>query len=81
MSYFKNFCNVVGLGCEAHPDSVDIDFGGIYEGNAYTTVTIGTETYSTCTGVVLGMVQDTLSSSGLPMCGFFSVSLAIMFCW
>ena len=56
---------------EAHPDSVDIDFGGIYGGNDYTTVTFmdssGTlVTNKTCGGHILNMVQDTLIN-GLPV--------------
>lgn len=57
---------------ESYADSIDVDFGGIYGGNAYTTInfpdTAGTlQTYKTCGGHVLGMVQDTLSNLGLPM--------------
>lgn len=56
---------------EANPDSVDIDFGGIYDGNDYTTVTFmdssGTlVTNKTCGGHILNMVQDTLIN-GLPV--------------
>lgn len=56
---------------EANPDSVDIDFGGIYYGNDYTTVTFmdssGTlVTNKTCGGHILNMVQDTLIN-GLPV--------------
>ena len=52
---------------ESYDDAIDIDFGGIYGGNAYTTVVQGTTEYKTCGGHVLGMVQDTLSDLGLPL--------------
>ncbi len=55
---------------ESHADSIDVDFGGIYGGNAYTTVTgidqNGELTeFKTCSGHVPGMVQDTLVN-GVP---------------
>lgn len=57
---------------ESYADSIDIDFGGIYGGNPYTTVSVldstGTlQEYKTCGGHVLNMVQDTLSVYGLPL--------------
>ena len=52
---------------ESYDDAIDIDFGGIYGGNAYTTVVQGDNEYKTCGGHVLGMVQDTLSDLGLPL--------------
>lgn len=56
---------VVDWAGEAYPDSVDVDFGGTYDGNAYTTVTYldsagELQTNSKCQGLVQGMVQDTL---------------------
>ena len=50
--------------------SQDVDFGGIYDGNEYTTVTVKDSTgelveYKSCQGLVTGMVQDTLVN-GLP---------------
>lgn len=55
---------------ESHPDDVDVDFGGIYDGNSFTSVTFldstGTlVTNQKCQGHVLGMVRDTLVN-GLP---------------
>ena len=50
---------------ESHDDSIDVDFGGIYGGNEYTTV-VGRDQngelteFKTCGGHVPGMVQDTL---------------------
>ncbi|WP_303733202.1 fibro-slime domain-containing protein [Fibrobacter succinogenes] len=50
---------------ESHDDSIDVDFGGIYGGNDYTTV-VGRDQngelteFKTCGGHVPGMVQDTL---------------------
>ena len=50
---------------ESHDDSIDVDFGGIYGGNDYTTV-VGLDQngelteFKTCGGHVPGMVQDTL---------------------
>lgn len=52
---------------ESYPDSVDVDFGGIYGGNPYTAVVTDAGTYNTCGGLALGMVQDTLSSLGVPL--------------
>lgn len=52
---------------ESYDDAIDIDFGGIYGGNAYTTIVQGTKEYKTCGGHVLGMVQETLSPDGLPL--------------
>lgn len=57
---------------ESYDDAIDIDFGGIYNGNAYTSVyglnqNGELDTLKTCGGHVLGMVQDTLSSLGLPL--------------
>lgn len=52
---------------ESYADSIDIDFGGIYGGNAYTTVTTDSGEYKTCSGQVLGMVEEFLSADGLPV--------------
>lgn len=52
---------------ETYPDNIDIDFGGIYGGNAYTTVEHGGQEYKTCGGHVLGMVEEYLSKDGLPV--------------
>ena len=52
---------------ESYDDAIDIDFGGIYGGNAFTTIVQGETEYKTCGGHVLGMVQDTLSDLGLPL--------------
>ncbi len=52
---------------ESYGDAIDIDFGGIYGGNEYTTVVHNGSEYKTCGGHVLGMVQDTLSELGLPL--------------
>ena len=52
---------------EARPDSVDIDFGGVYNGNAYTEVTFNGTVYKTCGGLVTGMVQDTLGAEQVPL--------------
>lgn len=52
---------------ESYADSIDIDFGGIYGGNAYTTVIHGGEEYKTCGGHVMGMVEEFLSKDGLPV--------------
>lgn len=52
---------------ESYADSIDIDFGGIYGGNAYTTVLWDGQERKTCSGTARGMVQDTLSSLGLPL--------------
>ncbi|MCF0220798.1 MAG: fibro-slime domain-containing protein, partial [Fibrobacter sp.] len=52
---------------ESYADSIDIDFGGIYNGNAYTSVIQGTEEYKTCGGHVLGMVEEFLGKDGLPV--------------
>ena len=50
---------------ESYADSIDVDFGGIYGGNAYTTVYAPNQngeldSLKTCSGHVPGMVQDTL---------------------
>ena len=50
--------------------SQDVDFGGIYDGNEYTTVTVMDSTgelveYKSCQNLVTGMVQDTLVN-GVP---------------
>ena len=56
---------VVDWAGESHDDSIDVDFGGIYQGNAYTTI-MGLDQngeiaeLKTCSGHVPGMVQDTL---------------------
>ncbi len=55
---------------ENHPDSVDVDFGGIYEGNAYTEASFldstgALATNRKCQGHVTGMVRDSLVN-GLP---------------
>ena len=52
---------------ESFPDSVDRDFGGTYDGNAYTQTVFHDTTYKACQGLVLGMVQDTLSAARLPL--------------
>lgn len=52
---------------ESYADSIDIDFGGIYGGNAYTTVVHDGNEYKTCGGHILNMVQETLSPDGLPV--------------
>ena len=64
---------VVDWAGEAFHDSIDVDFGNIYDGNEYTTVTVGDSVYKTCQapnavlydGVATGMVLDTLVN-GLP---------------
>ena len=56
---------IVDWAGEAFADSIDVDFGGIYDGNDYTTVTFNGVTYKTCQGTAVGMVQDTLVD-GLP---------------
>ena len=61
---------VVDWAGETFHDSIDVDFGNIYGGSEYTTVTYldSTGTLSTnkvCGGLVKGMVQDTLVN-GLP---------------
>lgn len=55
---------------EAYPDSIDVDFGGIYGGNAYTTIygknqNGKMDSLKTCSGLAVGMVQDKLVD-GLP---------------
>jgi len=56
---------VVDWAGESYADSIDVDFGGIYGGNAFTTV-MGIDQngdaaeFKTCSGHVPGMVQDTL---------------------
>ena len=50
--------------------SIDVDFGGIYDGNEYTTVMVLDSTgtlveYQKCQNLVTGMVQDTLVN-GVP---------------
>ncbi len=52
---------------ESYADNIDIDFGGIYGGNAYTTVEHNGQEYKTCGGHVLGMVEEYLSKDGLPV--------------
>lgn len=64
---------VVDWAGEAFDDSIDVDFGNIWSGNAYTTVLFNGEEYVGCKaehsatydGVALGMVQDTLVN-GVP---------------
>ena len=61
---------VVDWAGESFHDSIDVDFGNIYGGSAYTAVTFLDSTgkldsSKTCTGLVKGMVQDTLVN-GLP---------------
>ncbi len=64
---------VVDWAGEGHHDSIDVDFGNIWSGNEYTTITVLDSTgelveYQSCKGehsatfdgVVMGMVQDTL---------------------
>ena len=56
---------VVDWAGESFDDSIDVDFGGIYNGTDHTTVTyldsLGTlATNAKCGGLVKGMVQDTL---------------------
>ncbi|MBP5768160.1 MAG: fibro-slime domain-containing protein [Fibrobacter sp.] len=61
---------VVDWAGESYHDSIDVDFGNIYGGSSYTTV-FGRnqngemDSLKTCSGHVLGMVQDTLVN-GLP---------------
>ena len=55
---------------ESYADSIDVDFGGIYGGNDYTTVRNYDQNgqltdLKTCGGLALGMVQDTLVN-GVP---------------
>lgn len=46
---------------EAHDDSIDIDFGKVYDGNDFTEVKINETAYRSCNqGLVTGMVKDTL---------------------
>lgn len=52
---------------EAFADSIDVDFGGIYDGNAYTQVTIGDSVFQKCQGHVKGMVQEILGEEGFPL--------------
>lgn len=52
---------------ESYDDAIDIDFGGIYSGNAFTTVIHNGEEYKTCGGHVTGMVEEFLSKDGLPV--------------
>ncbi|PWJ64977.1 MULTISPECIES: fibro-slime domain-containing protein [unclassified Fibrobacter] len=52
---------------ESYADAIDIDFGGIYGGNEYTTIIQGAQEYKTCGGHVLGMVEEYLSKDGLPV--------------
>ena len=52
---------------ESYADNLDIDFGGIYGGNEYTTIIQGAQEYKTCGGHVLGMVEEYLSKDGLPV--------------
>ena len=57
---------------ESYDDAIDVDFGNIYNGNAYTSIygrnqNGEMDTLKTCGGHVLGMVQDTLSELGLPL--------------
>lgn len=61
---------VVDWAGESFDDAIDVDFGNIYNGNEYTTVTfldsLGTlTTKQTCGGLAKGMVQDRLVN-GLP---------------
>ena len=64
---------VVDWAGEAFDDSIDVDFGNIWSGNAYTTVLFNGQEYVGCKaehsatydGVALGMVQDTLVN-GVP---------------
>ncbi len=61
---------VVDWAGESFPDSIDVDFGAIYDGNPYTTVlytdSLGNvDSTKVCHGLVQGMVQDTLVN-GLP---------------
>lgn len=51
---------------ESFADSVDVDFGGIYGGNAFTTVDFAGTEYKTCGGVALGMVENVLGADGVP---------------
>ena len=56
---------VVDWAGESFDDSIDVDFGGIYNGNDYTMVTyldsLGVSASNAkCQGLVKGMVQDTL---------------------
>ena len=61
---------VVDWAGESHPDNIDVDFGGIYNGNPYTSIYGRTQngdldTLKTCSGHVMGMVLPTLVN-GLP---------------
>lgn len=55
---------------ESFDNSIDVDFGGIYGGNEYTTITYRDSTgelkeAKTCGGLAVGMVRDTLVN-GVP---------------
>lgn len=52
---------------EAFADSIDVDFGGIYDGNSYTQVSVGDTSFQKCQGHVIGMVKDLLSEDGFPI--------------
>ncbi len=57
---------------ESYADSIDIDFGGIYDGNDYTMATFldsagNITSAKSCQGHVLGMVQETLGKNGFPL--------------
>ena len=61
---------VVDWAGETYHDSIDVDFGNIYGGSAYTAVTFldsagRLDSNKTCGGLVKGMVRDTLVN-GLP---------------
>lgn len=56
---------------ESYDNDIDVDFGGIYGGNEYTTVTYVDSTgvlkeAKTCGGLAVGMVRDTLVN-GVPV--------------
>ena len=56
---------VVDWAGEAYDDSIDIDFGKVYQGNKYTVTRFinangKLDSNNTCNGLIKGMVQDTL---------------------
>lgn len=52
---------------ESYHDSVDIDFGGIYNGNSYIKKVINGVEYNGCNGIVTGMVEPLLGANGVPV--------------
>jgi hypothetical protein len=62
--------------------SIDVDFGGIYGGNDYTTVRNYDQNgqltdLKTCGGLALGMVQDTLVNGVPARVEFFGVPVGL----